>query len=1502
MPHLSARSFKLLCVLPAILLLSAVATAQLKADFTADKINGCSPLTVSLTNTTTGASPAATYSWDFGNGNASTLANPGTTYINEQTYTITLTVKDGTQTSTKSLTVTVYKKPVIDFTATPSQVCLPQPVHFSSLSTAGDGTITWYFWDFGDGQTDQGASEGQTDHTYTFAQNATVSLTITNSYGCQNTLQKQAVSLYAPIKASFNTDKTTLCQTGGAIQFTNTSTGTGPLSYSWDFGDGATSTDISPTHTYSQKGAYTVKLSVSSPGGCSDINTQVNLIHVADFVTDFSAPAQVCQSTQITFTDNSTPEPVVGVWGFSDGGTLATAGGAPAHYVFSQPGLYNVTLTKTYGGCPQVVVKQVNVLAPPNLKGFLINQNSLCGVPQTVNFTDTTSAATQWQWRFNYPNDNTGATTKSASFTYSTEGQYAIQLTVTNAAGCSASFIKPVSTLIPTAFITYNSTSSINGNSGCTDLTMTFTASSNSDPIAVYKWDFGDGGTATDASPTHHFTIPGTFIIHLNYTTLHGCQGTSEYSAVHVYQKPIPDFVAQPGTTICGNNPVFFADKTTGPITSEYWNFGDDNTYYFYTTSPTHQYYNDKLYTVTLIANNELCSDTIVKTDYIKVLPPFPFINQASNTCDGTRGTITFGQASRKALQWIWDFGDGSTPLSLNTDQPVVQHTYTKTGLYHVVLTAVNGSCAVPASNVVAVLLKQSPMLESSAKDVCASNGLNIVINNLDVNPEPNEFSPFEGYDFNTWQFQDSHPFTGTLQPASMPGGSNSYSGIIQGLPNMDQDSLRIILKSATFGCYDTSNYIPVRIKGPSAGYTIPGNNVCYKSPIILQDTAHGNNGVPIQSYHWTFGDGQSATYTTPGQVAHYYAGPGIYDPVLTVTDMDGCTAGAVHDASGFALVNGPKAAFFYSPAAISPNTLISFYNATNTVNSINTQYSWDFGDGTGATSLDPTHSYPAISTDTVKLIVQSPFTGCRDTAIQVLYVKTVHAAFSYTTTYINNNSCPPVLVLFSNTAINASRLAWNFGDGSTADNQPYPSHTYNQPGVYIATLYAYGADGVIDSSADTITITGPYAKIQADTLSGCTGQTVNLSALVKNAASFIWDFADGVLDRTTDTFAIHRYLTGGVYTPSLIMTDANGCAATSSLGKSIVIDSLHIGFDNLPPHVCDSTWVTFTPAVKSVAADRLQQSLFYKWDFGTGLPQDTSNAAIPQFMYHQPGNYPLTLQVSSTYGCTQKITGGLQVVAPEPFQLQTLNNTYACPGAPFQLQVSGAVFYSWINTTGLDNNTLPDPMASPPLQTDYTVVGYDRNHCFSDTATIHIQMAPSPTVSADESLIVPTGSTITLNARGSNDVTQWSWSPSDWLSCTDCPSPQCTPRNSIDYIVTVKNEYKCPASDTISLKLICEQGRVYIPNGFSPDGDGKNDVFYIKGTGIRIIKYLRIFNRWGEIIFERANFNIDDRSSGWDGNFKGHPAEPGTYVYIAELVCDSGETFPMKGSLILVR
>ncbi len=154
----------------------------------------------------------------------------------------------------------------------------------------------------------------------------------------------------------------------------------------------------------------------------------------------------------------------------------------------------------------------------------------------------------------------------------------------------------------------------------------------------------------------------------------------------------------------------------------------------------------------------------------------------------------------------------------------------------------------------------------------------------------------------------------------------------------------------------------------------------------------------------------------------------------------------------------------------------------------------------------------------------------------------------------------------------------------------------------------------------------------------------------------------------------------------------------------------------------------------------------------------------------------------------------------------------------------------------------------------------------------------------------------------GSPDITSWAWYPEKWLSCYDCATPEMLLQGPVTYQITATNIYGCQSTALLPVKLFCSGSTAFIPNTFTPNGDGQNDIFYVRGRGVRTIKSFRIFNRWGQLVFERANCQSDDPACGWDGRFAGQLAPPDVFVYYAEIVCDSGEPMTLKGNVTLLR
>ena len=1463
---------KLICLLACTGLLMSTVRAQLTANFTLDKSGGCSPVAVSFTNTSTGVSAKAIYSWDLGNGNTSASPNAGAVYKDEQTYTITLTVQDGSQTSVRKQNITVYSKPQInDVTVSPIKGCLPLNAGFTASATAGSGSISGYFWDFGDGNTVQGYSASQ-QHVYTVQQKATVSLTVVNNFGCTSTFQKKDIIEIVPaIGAAFNASQTILCRETDAVQFTNNSFGPGTLSYAWDFGDGTTSTSKAPSHAFNKKGIYTVKLTTTSSEGCIANNTQAGYINVASFSSDFNVPSLICKNSYINIIGSSNPYPSTSFWEVD--GTPVYYNSNYLSYAFNTPGNHTVKVKNVFGTCPDSAIKTVSVKDIPYPNGFLDTIMGKCGAPVPVHFKDTTAGAVRWQWNFNSNYyGNIESTTQAPSYNYSSDGGYYTYLTVFNADGCSASTSKYIGITRPHAYVTAT------GNAiSCGPVKLQFSVSS-ADAIASYQWNFGDGtSTTTDQQPEHLFSNPGFYSVSFTYTTIGGCTETVSYGVVRVYAKPSAEFTAP--VSVCGNTPVSFVASQPQPDMSYYWSFGDGSTDYGYNNGgTTHQYAYDSTYPVTLVVVNPGgCRDTVLKKDYIKVLPPFPKLESITNTCDGSRGFVVFTQSSKKAETISWDFGDGSPAVVSN--QSTVNHTYSKTGTYTATITVTNGQCTLRDARSVLVLLKQKPVFTADRTDICAGENFGYQLNNIEANPY--QLSYQDSYYFVKWQYDDGTNFKGNYSNTYYNYWKTSASGTASSFTNTPA-SIRVIFRSDGFGCEDTSNFVAIKFKGAVAGFKVLVDKQCWRDPVIFLDTSKATGTSKIVNWNWNFGDGTSQSSSQGGTVSHQYSNPGSYNVSLTITDAGGCVN--TISASKYIEVNGPKAAFSPSTFNTTITLPVYFYNNTNNFNSSNTSYQWDFGDGSTSTDYYATHAYTVPGSYTVRLIAVNTITLCGDTAYQQIKVLNFTPAFSFSSSIIAGK-CPPALVRFANNSYNYTRVTWDFGDGISADNLNYPSHVYEKPGRYIVKLFVFGPSGLTATYTDSVIIKQPAGVLYTDTTELCVDGKANFTAAVTNTKSYLWDFGDGVLS-ASDSLASHTYHTAGNYTPSVMVTDANGCAALEPLGTPIHVHANPaIKFSPAQPVVCKGSGLQLTASGGSV----------YQWTPSTSL----SDAAIAAPIASPENNTTYTVLVSDNIGC--KASADLNVTVAQPFHIKASNDAKLCIGSSMFLSVNGASSYKWINNTGgLSSTQSSNPVAMPVTDALYTVVGLDQYNCFTDTAQINIHVVPLPVVNAGADQEVQLATPVQLSASTDNDVVQWAWSPAKYLNCTNCPSPVSIPLAQTSYVLTVTNKNGCSASDTVIIKVQCEESTIRIPNAFTPNNDNNNDRFIIRG--ISLVKHLVIFDRWGEKVFERSNFIAGDQSSCWDGTYRNNPAPAGSYVYYAEMQCPAGGIITRKGSVVLIR
>ncbi len=281
-------------------------------------------------------------------------------------------------------------------------------------------------------------------------------------------------------------------------------------------------------------------------------------------------------------------------------------------------------------------------------------------------------------------------------------------------------------------------------------------------------------------------------------------------------------------------------------------------------------------------------------------------------------------------------------------------------------------------------------------------------------------------------------------------------------------------------------------------------------------------------------------------------------------------------------------------------------------------------------------------------------------------------------------------------------------------------------------------------------------------------------------------------------------------------------------------------------------------------------------------------------------GVYRDTLKTNS--GCDSIITTTLTTTPP--LRVTLTGPARVCEGATTQLTATasggngGPYSFVWTNTSS-NSTTATVTVDRTSL---YAVAVSDGCTVEEAKAQLSIEAVPLPVVNAGADTAVAAGVGFVLRPSYSADVNSYRWTPSNFLNCTNCATPTATPREGITYSIAVRNAFGCEASDSKTINLVCNAESVFLPNTFTPNGDGMNDIWYPRGSGIRTIRYLKVFNRWGQVVFERTNFNADDRSAGWDGTFKGTLLSPDVYVYTLGMTCQNGQALETKGNVMIVR
>lgn len=433
-------------------------------------------------------------------------------------------------------------------------------------------------------------------------------------------------------------------------------------------------------------------------------------------------------------------------------------------------------------------------------------------------------------------------------------------------------------------------------------------------------------------------------------------------------------------------------------------------------------------------------------------------------------------------------------------------------------------------------------------------------------------------------------------------------------------------------------------------------------------------------------------------------------------------------------------------------------------------------------------------------------------------------------------------------------------------------------PTVTTTYAVAVGVTGCAKTKTDSITVfvsAPPPLAMLNDTLI-CNIDTLQLTT--GGTGNFLWSPNYMISSVTAQSPLVSPDVPTMYY---VRLTDPFGCFNTDSVFVDVK--------DHVTLFAGNDTTICQTDGFRLTT---VSDALHYKWTPNTYLDNDTAK---------RPFTIPLTTityRVVANIGKCQSQDDVTITAVPYPAPNAGPDQAI-CPewGSNVQLNASGGSSFLWTPSTFLNNRNLPNPVAiRPTASIRYIVAVTDTLGCpkpVRDTVWVIVH----PRVIADAGpadTIVVLGQPLLLHATGG---ISYLWSPTTWLNSDIIQSPLAFPQGNIRYTVTATSVNGCTASDFIDVTVYRIDPDMYVPNVFTPNGDGKNDIFRPILIGMKELHYFRVYNRFGQMVYSTTEIG-----KGWDGIYLGKGQDPATFVWYAEAVTYKGDVRFKKGSVVLVR
>lgn len=784
-----------------------------QVDFSYSESISCNSSNVSFTDNSPNAN---TWLWAFGNGNTSLTQNSSFTFpIDNTSKTVSLTITDSTGCSATKTSVLYFYEPIIDVDID-TLICFGDTLALNAQTNS----LFTYNWDMGDGAS---YSTQFINHEYLNAGIYNIALNVTDNNGCIRNVINDPINVFSPV-STFTPNTPQFICVGESIEFISDNqnlgvqhnwyspwhrygssviqfyniTGTfdvthrviengciseltitnlitvneaetdfsftqtsaclpvtvnfqdlspNAVSWHWNFGDGNFSSAQNPHHNFSFVPSNDITLTIVDANGCtgshslSTIDTLNNDFSISDTV--------ICVNSSVQFNANSNLATNF-IWDFGDGTTSNLSN--PSHQ-YTDAGFYDISLIIEAGqGCIDTITSEDLVEVQQVIADFSYTSPGNCP-PIISSFNNNSSGATDYIWYFG---DSSTSILQNPSHVYTSAGNYDISLVATNEIGCYDSIVGLNPIYIPGPVIDFN----INQILGCDSLTIDI--QNNTSNAVSYEWDFDDGSLSNDINPTHTYSSTGNYVIILSATDTSGCQSyLLSPVAVEVIPTPTASFASSVQNTCVPN--AFSVINSSLNATSYNWTFGNQiNT----VPNPSFGIFMPGIQSIELIANNQICSDTVTHQITGHFQPAVSILDPGSICANENNINLQTSSIFNSNVTW-----SGNGVSSNGTLDPS-----NLGGSSINIIASTSGYCASSDSIQIDIISPPDATIITNSIQICEGESL------------PNLIAQTNG---GIWNGPNTNPMTGAINSSNINNGNYSIYYSINGVCS-DTDSIEL--------------------------------------------------------------------------------------------------------------------------------------------------------------------------------------------------------------------------------------------------------------------------------------------------------------------------------------------------------------------------------------------------------------------------------------------------------------------------------------------------------------------------------------------------------------------------------------------------------------------------------------------------------------------------------------------------------------------------------------